>query len=106
MGIVHVTEENFSQEVLQATKTVMVDFYADWCGPCKAIAPIIEELAATYAEQCTVCKLNIDNAQDLAAQYGVMSIPTVIFFKNGEAVDQFTGALPKAAIEAKLKSVL
>jgi thioredoxin 1 len=103
MSLVHLTSENFKAEVIQSTLPVLVDFYADWCGPCKMIGPVIEQLALDYAGKIKVCKLNTDDGQDIAIQYGVMSIPTLIFFKGGKNVEQLVGALPKAQLESAIK---
>ncbi|MCR5203356.1 MAG: thioredoxin [Lachnospiraceae bacterium] len=92
------TDENFEGEVLKAEGLVMVDFFATWCGPCKMMAPIVEELATEYEGKAKIGKLDVDEASATAAAYGIMSIPTVVFFKNGEKVDQFVGAKPKAEI--------
>ena len=94
MAVVKLTTETFDQEVLQAGQTVLVDFYADWCGPCKMMAPVVEELAG---EEPGVkgCKINIDDEMAIAQRYGVMSIPTFIAFKNGEVAGEKGGARPK-----------
>ncbi len=97
MSVVKLTTENFEQEVLQSNQTVLVDFYADWCGPCKMMAPVIDEIAKERAD-IKVGKLNIDEEMEIAQKYGVMSIPTFIVFKNGEAVQKDMGAKPKAAV--------
>ena len=102
MSIVKLTTENFEQEVLQSDRTVLVDFYADWCGPCKMMSPVIDEIAAERAD-VKVGKLNIDEEMEVAQKYGVMSIPTFIVFKNGEAVQKEMGAKPKAAVLEMLK---
>ncbi|MCI8713811.1 MAG: thioredoxin [Ruminococcus sp.] len=102
MSIVKLTTENFEQEVLQSDRTVLVDFYADWCGPCKMMSPVIDEIAAERAD-VKVGKLNIDEEMEVAQKYGVMSIPTFIVFKNGEAVQKDMGAKPKAAVLEMLK---
>jgi len=101
-----VNDSNFEEEVLKSDLPVLVDFFADWCGPCRMISPLIEELAQEYEGKMKICKANVDNAQALATQYGVSSIPTVVFFKNGEQVDQFKGALPKENIEEYIKKYL
>ena len=97
---------NFEAEVLQSDLPVLVDFYADWCGPCKMMSPMVEQLAGSFEGKLKVCKLNVDDAQDIAARYGVMSIPTFIFFKGGEAVHQTVGAVPQNVFEKEIASVL
>ena len=99
------TEANFEQEVLQSDVPVVVDFYADWCGPCKMMSPVVEKLADTYAGRVKIGKLNTDEAQSLAAKYGVMSIPNIVFFKNGEVVDRQVGAVPHSVLEEKIKNL-
>ena len=93
-----VTNETFEQEVVQSQKPVLVDFYADWCGPCKTLSPIVEELAAEYEGRLTVRKVDIDSNPELARQYGVRSIPTLMVFKDGEAKDTIIGAVPKSKL--------
>lgn len=102
MAVLKITAQNFEQEVLQSDKPVLVDFYADWCGPCKMMAPVIEEIAEE-ADDIKVGKLNIDNEMKIAQKYGVMSIPTLIVFKNGEEVKRDLGAKPKKAVLDMLK---
>ena len=102
MAVITITAQNFEQEVLQSDKPVLVDFYADWCGPCKMMAPVIEEIAEE-ADDIKVGKLNIDNEMEIAQKYGVMSIPTLIVFKNGEEVKRDLGAKPKKAVLDMLK---
>ena len=101
---VKVTGDNFEAEVVQSGIPVLVDFWAEWCGPCRMIAPILEEISAELAGQAKVCKINVDEASDLAAKFDVASIPTLIIFKNGKAVDQMVGALPKTRLLEKLKA--
>ena len=84
----------------------LVDFWAPWCGPCRMIAPVIEELAEAYEGKANICKVNTDEEQDIAVKYGIRSIPTIIFFKNGEVVDQMVGAASKQAFEEKINSLL
>ena len=105
MAVVKLTTENFDQEVLQAGQTVLVDFYADWCGPCKMMGPVVEELAGEETG-VKVCKINIDEEMAVAQKYGVMSIPTFIAFKNGEVAGKQIGAVPKSKLqEMKRKKI-
>ncbi|HHU92103.1 MAG TPA: thioredoxin [Halanaerobiaceae bacterium] len=96
-----VTDANFSQEVLNADKPVLVDFWAEWCGPCRMVAPVVEEIAQEH-DNIKVCKLDVDNNQYTAAQYGVMSIPTLILFENGQEKERVVGYMPKAQLVSKL----
>lgn len=100
------TADNFQSEVLDSKIPVMIDFYADWCGPCKMLAPIVEDLAAEYADRIKIGKLNVDQNMETAAKYGVQSIPTLILFKGGEAVKTVVGLQSKAALTQILDSVL
>ena len=100
------TTDNFEKEVLQSELPVLVDFYADWCGPCKMMAPIVEGLAQGYDGKVKVGKLNIDDQMEIAQQYRVMSIPTFILFKDGKAVETSVGAMSKDELESKLQKVL
>lgn len=100
------TEENFGIEVLGNTGIVLVDFWAEWCGPCRRLAPIIEELAKEYAGQITVGKLNVDGAQRIAGQYGILSIPTLAFFVNGQPVERMVGLHSKELIKQKIDELL
>ena len=97
-----ITDSSFQDTVLKSDKPVLVDFWAVWCGPCKAIAPIMTELAAEYEGRLKVGKLDIDNNQEVSVKYGIRSIPTLLLFKDGKIVDQIVGAVPKAQIVAKL----
>lgn len=96
--ILNVSQENFDQEVLGQPEPVLVDFWADWCGPCRMLAPTIDAVADEMVGKLKVCKVNVDNAPDLSRKYGVMTIPTVILFKNGEEVERSIGLVTKAAI--------
>jgi thioredoxin 1 len=95
---VNVTDDTFSQDVLNSSKTVVVDFWATWCGPCKMVAPVLDEIAGENAEKITVAKLDIDQNPSTARDYQVMSIPTMIVFQDGKPVKQIVGAKPKAAL--------
>jgi thioredoxin 1 len=101
-----VTDRTFAQEVLQSTSPVLVDFWADWCGPCKAIAPIVEELAHEYEGRLRVMKLDVDENPRTALAYKVQSIPTLLVFKDGKPAERIVGAVPKKVIVDKLHSVL
>lgn len=96
-------DKNFQAEVLKATGPVLVDFWAEWCGPCKMLTPIIDQLAVELQGKIKIGKVNVDEAPDLAGHYNVMSIPTLLVFKNGEVVDQIVGAMPKDRLLAKLQ---
>ncbi|HCY76176.1 MAG: thioredoxin [Ignavibacterium sp.] len=100
------TDDNFETEVLQSDKPVLVDFWAVWCGPCKLIAPFVEELAAELEGKAKVGKLDVDNNQESAIKYGVRSIPTILIFKNGKVHDTIIGAVPKVQLKQKLESAL
>ena len=102
MSIVHVTKENFQQEVLEAKKPVLVGFWAPWCGPCRMLAPILEEIAAE-TDGAVIAKVNVDEQPELAQQFGIMSIPTLVFFKEGRVTDTLVGLRDKAAILSLLK---
>ena len=104
--VIKVTTGNFDAEVLKSSGAVLVDFWAEWCGPCKMIAPLVEELAKDFQGRLKVCKLNVDEERDISLQYGVRSIPTLILFKEGKPVDQIIGALPKSALKSKIEGLL
>ena len=97
------TTANFEAEVLKADKTVLVDFYADWCGPCKMMAPTIEQLAEELADIAVVGKLNVDDSEEIAAQYGIMSIPTLVVFKDGKPVNKVIGVQSKEVVEKMIR---
>lgn len=102
----NVTDENFQSEVVESDVPVLVDFWATWCGPCRMIAPSIEELANEYEGRVKVVKVDVDNAQKTAQGFGIRSIPTLLIFQDGKVADQLVGAVPKSAIEDKLNTVL
>ena len=102
MSEIILNEQNFETEVLKANLPVMVDFWAVWCGPCKVLGPIVEEIAKEYEGKLKVGKVNVDENNNLASQYGVMSIPTLKFFKNGKLVGELIGAAPKATIAQEI----
>jgi thioredoxin 1 len=101
----HLTEAAFDQTLASHPEAVVVDFWAEWCGPCKAIAPTLEELATEYAGRVTIAKVNVDEHPGLAARFQVRSIPTLLFFKGGQVIDQVIGAVPKAQIRKRLDAV-
>ncbi len=104
--IIYFTAENFDREVLQSETPVLVDFWAEWCGPCKMLAPIIDELAGEYAGKVKIGKVNIDNNQELAVKYAIQSIPTILLFKGGEVQEQHVGLKGKPALQAALDAAL
>ena len=101
MSVIHVNKNNYGQEVLNSDKPVLLDFWAPWCGPCRLVGPILDEIAAERSDM-KVCKINVDEEQELAMRFGVMSIPTLVVMKNGQVVNQAIGARPKAQILAML----
>jgi thioredoxin 1 len=105
-NMVTLTDGNFSQEVLKSATPVVVDFWAEWCGPCKMIAPVLDELAGEYDGKVKIGKVNIDEHQQLAINYGINSIPTLLFFKNGEVADQVVGMRSKRDLKASFDRVL
>src|SRR5712692_9043581 len=104
--VFNIGDSEFKKEVLESQEPVLVDFWATWCAPCRAIAPALDELAAKYKGKVKVAKLNIDENQDTPQQYGVRSIPMLLVFKGGKVVDQIVGAVPKARLEDALKKVV
>ena len=105
-GLVQVDDKNFAAEVLNSDLPVLVDFWATWCGPCRSISPIVEELAKEFIGKVKVTKLNVDESPATPGQYGVRGIPTLILFKGGKILDQITGAVPKARLKALIEKAL
>ena len=101
MSVIHIDRNNFASEVLRSDKPVLLDFWASWCGPCRMVSPIIDEIAATRSD-VRVGKINVDEQPELARQFGIMSIPTLVVMKNGQIVNQAVGARPRSAIESML----
>ena len=101
-----ITDSNYEELVMQSTQPVVVDFWAEWCGPCKMIGPVIDEMATEYEGRAVVGKVNVDNNSEFSAKYGVRSIPTVLFFQNGVVVDRSVGAVPKSTLDEKLNALL
>lgn len=99
----HFTDENFAEEVLRSEKPVLVDFYAEWCGPCKMMGPVIDEVAEEMKDSWLVCKVNVDEAPESAGKYGVQSIPTLIVFKKGEEINRSMGFKSKEAVKALME---
>lgn len=100
-----ITSQNFNELIAQ-DKPVVLDFWATWCGPCKKVAPLVEELAAEYEGRAIIGKVNVEDEDDLASQFGIRNIPTILYIKNGQVVDKQVGACPKSELEDKLKAIL
>lgn len=105
-GPLHVTDESFQQDVLDSDKPVLLDFWAPWCGPCRMLGPIVEELAADYDGRAVIAKMNTDENGEASRKFGIMGIPTLIIFRDGEEVERLVGVRPKQAIAEKLDAVL
>ncbi|MDY6933479.1 MAG: thioredoxin [Spirochaetota bacterium] len=104
--VIEITDQNFEKEVLKTDLPVLVDFWASWCGPCKRVSPVVDKLSESYNDKVKFCKVNIEEARDTASKYGIMSIPTLMFFKNGENVDGIVGAVPEEIIKSKIERLL
>lgn len=105
-AVTNVTVDTFEKVVIQSPDLVMVDFWATWCGPCKIVAPVVEELAHEYEGRVNFAKVNTDENPDIASRYNIRGIPTLIFFKDGKVLDQIVGAVPKAQLKSKIDSLL
>ncbi len=103
---VEITDGNFESLVKNSDKLVLVDFWAEWCGPCRMVGPLVEELAKEYEGKAVIGKINVDNNPNVSMEFGVRNIPTILFFKNGKVVDKQVGAVPKAQLAAKLQAQL
>jgi thioredoxin 1 len=100
------TDSNFDELVMKSDKPVLVDFWAEWCGPCRMVGPVVEELASEYEGKAVIGKVNVDNNPNISAMFGIRNIPTLLFFKGGKLVDKQVGAVPKSVLDAKLKAQL
>src|SRR5699024_5119065 len=105
-NVIDVTKDTFRSEVIDSDKLVVVDFWAEWCGPCKKLSPLLDEIAAEIGDDVTIAKINVDEERELGAMFQVMSITSVLLFKNGEKVDEFIGLQPKPAITSKIQAQL
>lgn len=103
---IEVTDANFEKEVLQSNIPVLVDFWAEWCGPCRMVAPIVKELSGEFEGRAKVAKMDVDSNPDIPVKYGIRNIPTILFFKNGQIVDKQVGAVPKNVLVSKLEAIL
>ncbi len=103
---IELTDANFDQTVLKSDKPVLVDFWAEWCGPCRMVGPVVEELSKEYDGKAVIGKVNVDNNPNISAQFGIRNIPTLLFFKNGQVVDKQVGAVPKSVLAGKLEAQL
>jgi len=104
--VIEISDKDFEQQVLKSSLPVVVDFWAPWCGPCRMIGPIVEKLSEEFKGKLKFCKVNVDENQQLASKYKVMSIPTLIFFKNGQLIEQSMGAVPEKTLRSKVQGLL
>src|SRR5690348_13785375 len=105
-NVISTDDQGFEKAVLQSSEPVLVDFWAPWCGPCRMVAPVVEELAGQYAGRLRAVKVNVDESPNVAGRYGIMSIPSLVFFKNGQEVNRVVGAVPKARLANAVEQVL
>ncbi len=103
---IDVTDANFEEVVLNSDKPVLVDFWAEWCGPCRMVAPVVKELAEEYGEKAVITKMDVDSNPGTSVKFGIRNIPTILFFKNGEIVDKQVGAVPKTILASKLDALM
>ncbi|WP_075590364.1 thioredoxin [Labilibacter marinus] len=103
---IEVTDANFEEVVLNSDKPVLVDFWAEWCGPCRMVAPVVKELADEYGDKAVITKMDVDSNAETSAKFGIRNIPTILFFKNGEVVDKQVGAVPKTILASKLDALM
>jgi len=106
MSLFHFTDHNFKKDVLESKLPVLVDFWATWCGPCKIVAPLVEELAKEYSNRIKIGKLNVEESPKTASQFGIMSVPALMFFKDGKVMEQLAGALNKSGLKKKIEEYL
>ena len=106
MSVIRINKENFQNEVINSSCPVLLDFYADWCGPCRMVSPIVDELATEYEGRAVIGKCDVEESNDLAMEYGIRNIPTLLFIKNGEVVDRLVGGQSKSAIQKKFETLL
>lgn len=104
--LIELTDANFEELVLKADKPVLVDFWAEWCGPCRMIGPLVKELADEYGDNAVIGKMDVDSNPGVTAKFGIRNIPTILFFKNGEVVDKSVGAVPKTTLQSKLDALV
>ncbi len=104
--VLDVTDQNFEEEVIKSTQPVLVDLWAPWCGPCRMVAPVVESLAEKYEGKFKFCRLNVDENPKTATKYGIMSIPTLMFFKDGKVADTVIGAVPETSLQPKIDALL